>query len=107
MFPQRPIWPTLVSLIYATGRQEEADAKTLVCDKPDIAISCEFCRDLHLTTMFSGLYQKIHLKESNVWRNVTSNKIIVTLGTQGLRSSPALYSIGHFRVPKPSLSKPG
>ena len=40
--------------------------------------------------MFSGLYQKIHLKESNVWRNVISNKIIVTLGTQGLLSSPAL-----------------
>ena len=61
-----------------------------MCDKPDIAISCEFCRDLHLTTMFSGLYQKIHLKESNVWRSVISNKIIVTLGTQGLLSSPAL-----------------
>ena len=61
-----------------------------MCDKPDIAISREFCRDFHLTTMFSGLYQKIHLKGSNVWRNVISNKITVTLGTKGLRSSPAL-----------------
>ena len=59
----------------------------LVCDKRDIAITCEFCRDLHLTFMFSGLYKKIRLKESEVWRNVNGNKIIVTLVTQGLPSS--------------------
>ena len=31
---------------------------TLVCDKRDKAISNVFCRDLHLTSMFSGLLQK-------------------------------------------------
>ena len=56
-------------------------------DKRDMAITCEFCRDLHLTLMFSGLYKKIRLKESDVWRKVTSNKIIITLGIKGLPSS--------------------
>ena len=28
-----------------------------MCDKPDKAISYVFCRDLHLTSMFSGLLQ--------------------------------------------------
>ena len=44
--------------VYATGRQEEEDGRTLVCDKRDKAISYVFCRDLHLTSMFSGLSQK-------------------------------------------------
>ena len=44
--------------VYATGRQEEEDGRTLVCDKRDKAISYVFCRDLHLTSMFSGLLQK-------------------------------------------------
>ena len=59
----------------------------LVCDKRDKAISYVFCRDLHLTSMFSGLLQKDPLKESELWRKVISNKIIVTLVTQGLPSS--------------------
>ena len=58
-----------------------------MCDKRDKAISYVFCRDLHLTSMFSGLLQKICLKESEVWRKVIANKIIVTLVTQGLPSS--------------------
>ena len=37
---------------------EEEDGKMLVCDKRDKAISYVFCRDLHLTSMFSGLLQK-------------------------------------------------
>ena len=45
-----------------------------------------FRHDLHLTPMFSGLYKKICLKESEVWQKVISNKIIVTLVTQGLPS---------------------
>ena len=53
----------------------------------DRAITCEFCRDLHLTLMFSSLYKKIRLMESELWRNVISNKIIFTLGLQGLPSS--------------------
>ena len=56
-------------------------------DKRDRAITCVFCRDLHLKLMFSGLYKKICLKESEVWRKVISNKIIVTVVTKGLPSS--------------------
>ena len=40
------------------GRQEEEDGRTLECDKRNKAISYVFCRDLHLTSMFSGLLQK-------------------------------------------------
>ena len=59
----------------------------LVHDKCDRPIMCVFCCDLHLTLMFSGLYKKICLKESEVCRKVISNKIIATLVTQGLPSS--------------------
>ena len=58
-----------------------------MCEKRDMAITFEFCRDLHLTLMFSSLYKKIRLKESQVWRKVISNKIIITLAMQGLSSS--------------------
>ena len=58
-----------------------------MCDKRDKAISYVFCRDLHLTSMFSGLLQKDLFKGSEFWRKVVSNKIIVTLVTQGLPSS--------------------
>ena len=33
------------SFVYATGRQEEEDGKTLVCDKRDGAVTCVFCRE--------------------------------------------------------------
>ena len=55
----------------------------MMSDNCEIAIT----HDLHLTLMFSGLLKKICLKESEVWRKFISNKIIVTLGTQGLPSS--------------------
>ena len=58
-----------------------------VCDKRDRAITCVFCRDLHLALMFCCVYKKICLKESDVWRKVISNKIVVTVVTQGLPSS--------------------
>ena len=58
-----------------------------MCDKRDKAITSMLCRDLRLALMFSGLYKTICLKESEVWRNVISNKIVVTVVTQGLRSS--------------------
>ena len=64
------------------GRKKRT-AKRL-CDKRDIAITCEFCRELRLTILFSGLYKKTRLKESEVWRKVISNK---TVGTHGLPSS--------------------
>ena len=47
----------LVSLRNRTAGSQE-DGRTLVCDKRDKAISYVFCRDLHLTSMFSGLLQK-------------------------------------------------
>ena len=37
--------------------------------------------------MFSGFHKKIRLKKSDVWRKVISNKIVVTVVTQGLPSS--------------------
>ena len=58
-----------------------------LCDKRDRAITCVFCRDLHLALMFSCVYKKICLKESDVWRKVISNKIVVTVVTQDLPSS--------------------
>ena len=39
----------------------------VISDKCEIAITCKFCGDLNLTLMFSGLYKKICLKESEVW----------------------------------------
>ena len=59
----------------------------LVRDKCDGAIMCVFCHDLHLTLVFPGLNEMICLKESEVWQQVISNKIIVMLVTQGLPSS--------------------
>ena len=69
----------LVSLRNRTG--EEEDGKTLVGGR---AITCLSCRYIHLTPnkqCFLVLYRKICLKESEVWRKVDSNKIIVTLVT--------------------------
>ena len=34
-----------------TRWQGEEDSKVLLCDKCDMAISCVFCRDLHLTLL--------------------------------------------------------
>ena len=58
-----------------------------MCDKRDRAITCVLFRDLHLKLKFPDLYKNICLKESEVWRKVISNKIIVTRVTQGLPSS--------------------
>ena len=52
----RGIFELIVSLRNRTA--EKKDGKTLVCDKRDRAISYFFCRDLHLTLIFSGLFQK-------------------------------------------------
>ena len=55
-----------------------------MCDKHDRAITCVFCSaDTLLTSMFSG--PKKDLLEGK--QKVVSNKIIVTLVTQGLPSS--------------------
>ena len=48
-------------------------------EKRDRAINCVFCRDLHLTLMFSGLTERsVWEKEGDVWRKVFSYKIIAT-----------------------------
>ena len=50
----------------------------LVRDKRDRAITCVFCRNLHLTLIIYCLvfYKKICLKEGEVWRKVFSNKLL-------------------------------
>ena len=59
-----------------------------MCDKRDRAIACEFCGDLHLPLIFSGLLQKKLFKERcEVCRKGISSKIIVMLVIQGLPSS--------------------
>ena len=65
------------------GKIEE-DSETLACDKRERAITCVLRRDLYLTTLFLVFYEKICLKEGEVWRKAFSNKIIVTFNTQGL-----------------------
>ena len=45
-------------LVSLRNRTEEENGKTPVCKIPDRAITCEFCRDLHLPLIFSGLLQK-------------------------------------------------
>ena len=67
-----------LSRVYATGLQQEEDAKTLECDKRDRVITCVFCRDLHLNKFFLVFYNKICLKEGEAWRKVFSYKIVVT-----------------------------
>ena len=59
----------------------------LVCDKRDRAITGLFLLWSSLNIKVSGLLQKMCLKEGEVWQNIFSNKIIVTLVTQGFPSS--------------------
>ena len=74
--------PTLTSLLSEFTQQ---DGKTFACDKRDRVITCVFCRDLHLTLIFSGrLQNKNCLKKGEV---CGGNESIVTLVTQSLSSS--------------------
>ena len=43
-------------LVFSEITQE--DGKMFVCDRRDRAITCVFCRDLHLTLTFSSPLQK-------------------------------------------------
>ena len=56
----RGIFELIVSLRNRTAGKK--DGKTLVYDKRDRTISYVFCRDLHLTLIFSGLLQKYLFK---------------------------------------------
>ena len=71
------------------------DGKTFVLDKRDRAIAFVFFRDLHLRSLCSGLFQKICLKEGEVWRKVFSNIVILTFVTQGVPSSFLFRSTAH------------
>ena len=66
--------------------QEEEDRKTLVSDKGYMAITCRFCRGLPLKLMLSGLLRKDLFKGRWSLAARFSNKLIVTLVTQGLPS---------------------
>ena len=81
-----------------TRQAEEEDGKTLLCDKRDRAITYVFCREfLSSFNIYVFICKKICLKESEVWRKVISNKIIVMLVTQRLPSfcvsSPILWQM--------------
>ena len=83
--------------VYATGGQSwsQEDGKTLVLDKRDRAIASVFCRELHLTSLCSGLFQKICLKKGEVWRKFVSNIVILTFVTQGVPSAFLFRSTAH------------
>ena len=66
---------------------KKEDSKTLVCDKRDRPMTYAFCGDLHLSQCFLVFYKKTSSKEGEVCQKCFSNKIIVTLVTQGLSSS--------------------
>ena len=58
----------------------------LMSVKREIAITCEFCCDLHLTLRVFWSKEKIPSKESEVRQEFISHKIMVMPGTQGLSS---------------------
>ena len=70
----------------------------------DEAITCVFCRDIHLTLMFSSRLQDCEkdllFTEGEVWRKAFSNKIIVKLVTQGLPSSFLSRPVGQVHYSK-------
>ena len=68
------------------GRKKKENGKTLVRDESGKAITIMSLSSLNINVFWS-VYKKICLKESEVWRKVISNKIIVTLVTQALSSS--------------------
>ena len=54
---QLPVQQILVSLCNRTA-ERRGRQNTCVTDKCDRAITCVFCRDRHLTSVFSGPLQK-------------------------------------------------
>ena len=73
--------------LLAMSELTQKDGKTFFCNQRDRAITCMFCRDLQLTSLYFGLLQKGLLIKGEVWRNIFSNVIVVTLVTQCLPSS--------------------
>ena len=82
--------------VYATGGQSwsQEDGKTLVLDKRDRGIASVFCRELHLTSLCSGLFQDL-FEERWVWRKFFSNIVILTFVTQGVPSAFLFRSTAH------------
>ena len=73
--------------VNATVQQKEEKGKRLVCDKRNMAITSAFYCNRHWTLRFLVVYKKSCSKDSEVWQSFFSNKIIVTLVTQGFPSS--------------------
>ena len=63
-----------------------------VCDKLDRAITCVFCRDLHLALMFSCVYKKICLRKVMFGGKLFQTKSLSRLSHKVCRllSSPVL-----------------
>ena len=78
---KNPNWKEVKQLaIYKRDRGFELEA--FVCDKRDRAITCVFCRDLHLTFMCSGLLQKGLWKGRWSLAEIFWNIVVPTFVTQ-------------------------
>ena len=67
-----------------------------MCDKRDRDITRVFCCDHYLTLCFLVFYKHTRFKKSEVGPKVCSNKITVTLVTQGLPSSSSPVLLRKF-----------
>ena len=65
------------------GRKKRTAKRLCVTNMTGLSLACFVV----IFTEVSDLYENACLKENEVWRKVISNKIYVTLVTQGLASS--------------------
>ena len=75
---QRP--PFISELTQQDGRKKKTAERLCVTNVTRLFPTCFVV----IFTCFLVFYKKIYLKESEVWRKVISNKIMVTLVTHGL-----------------------
>ena len=59
--------------------RKKTTVKTFVSDKRERAITCVFCRDLHLTLTISGLFKRICLKEGKFGGKCFQTKLLSRL----------------------------
>ena len=78
---------TIIVSLRNTTAERRGRQNACVCDKRDRPITYVFCGDLHSSECFLIFNKKTCLKEGEVRRKRFSNKVIVTLVTQGLPSS--------------------
>lgn len=76
------------------GGKKRTAKRSIVCDKREGAITCESCRNLHLTWMFSGLYEKTRLK-------ATSPRLLIKHDT----SLPS-FKLNFFKLAGAETNKP-